>query len=256
MTTFEPTCTEPGRWDRAPDVEASASEILAYLQHCDGCAFHTRLVDEEERPLDLLLQEACGDLVVDDVLLPGATSKRLLLPRLRRAPAARYGQPRARFEQRLTQACILAFGIVVLFISFTAYQLGQGRTDQDIVAETHVLPRIDMPLSGRLLEVINQGRLYVSRVISDSYDGQRTRGGMLYDKDQLTATIPHLANGSVLRVTNPRNGISVLVKVVDRGPQEREIYLSSSAADSLGLDETAIVFVEVLSEPPPVVIGP
>ena len=73
MTTFEPTCTEPGRWDRAPDAEASASEILAYLQHCDGCAFHTQLVDEEDRPLDLLLQEACGDLVVDDVALPGVT---------------------------------------------------------------------------------------------------------------------------------------------------------------------------------------
>ncbi len=257
MTTFEPTCTEPGRWDRAPDAEASASEILAYLQHCDGCAFHTRLVDEEDRPLDLLLQEACSDLIVDDVALPGVTGKRPLLPRLRRrAPAARYGQQRARFEQRLTQACILAFGIVVLFISFTVYQLDQGRPAQATVAEADALPGIDEPLSGRLLEVINQGRLYVSRVISDSYDGQRTRGGMLYNKDQLTATIPHLAVGSILRVTNPRNGISVLVKVVDRGSVEREVYLSSSAADSLGLDETAIVFVEVLSEPPPVAIGP
>ena len=162
----------------------------------------------------------------------------------------------ARFEQRLTQACILAFGIVVLFISFTAYQLDQSRPAQAPVAEVDPLPGIDEPLSGRLLEVINQGRLYVSRVISDSYDGQRTRGGMLYNKDQLTAAIPHLADGSILRVTNPRNGISVLVKVVDRGSVEREVYLSSSAADSLGLDDTAIVFVEVLSEPPPVVIGP
>ena len=138
----------------------------------------------------------------------------------RRAPAVRYGQQRARFEQRLTQACILAFGIVVLFISFTAYQLDQGRLSQDIVTEDDAL--IGVPLSGRLLEVINQGRLYVSRVISDSYDGQRTRGGMLYNKDQLTATIPHLAVGSILRVTNPRNGISVLVKVVDRGPVDRQ----------------------------------
>ncbi len=261
MTTFEPTCTEPGRWDRAPDAEASASEILAYLQHCDGCAYHTRLVDEEDRPLDLLLQEACRDLVVDDVVLPGATGKparaRPLLPRLRRrAPAARYEQQRARFEQRLTQACILAFGIVVLFISFTAYQLDLGRPAQATVAEADALPGIDEPLSGRLLEVINQGRLYVSRVISDSYDGQRTRGGVLYNKDQLTAVIPHLADGSILRVTNPHNGISVLVKVVDRSSVEREVYLSSSAADSLGLDDTAIVFVEVLSEPPPVAIGP
>ena len=50
MTTFEITCTEPGRWDRAPDAEASASEILAYLQHCDACAYHARLVQEQDSP--------------------------------------------------------------------------------------------------------------------------------------------------------------------------------------------------------------
>ncbi len=250
MTTFEITCTEPGRWDRAPDAEASASEILAYLQHCDACAYHTRLVQEEDRPLDLLLRDASYDLVVDDVVLPGLANEpehaRPLLSRLRgidRSPVARLGRERIHFEQRLTQACIVAFGIVVLWISFSSYQLDRAGTAERAVAEAPTDTAV--PPAGRFIEAIGPeeiSQLYFTRVVSADYDRQF----MQTSRERLAAEIPDYDIGSVLLVTNPFNGASVEVEILRRSYRDHEILLSISVADALGLDSAAVVFVQHL----------
>ena len=72
MNTFDPTCTEPGQWHQAPDADAPASEILAYLHHCDVCEYHAMLNLEEDLSLDVLLRDATRDLKVDDVVSPAA----------------------------------------------------------------------------------------------------------------------------------------------------------------------------------------
>jgi len=53
----------------------------------------------------------------------------------------------------------------------------------------------------------------------------------------MTAAHRSLPFGTMLRVTNPANGKSVVVRVNDRGPfsRGRLIDLSKSAASSLGL---------------------
>ncbi len=250
MTTFEITCTEPGRWDRGPDAEASASEILAYLQHCDACTSHTRLVREEDRPLDLLLRDASRDLVVDDVVLPGLASEperaRPLLSRLRRidrSPVARLGRERIHFEQRLTQACIVAFGIVVLWISFSSYQLDRAGAAEVAFAEAPTDTAV--PVAGRFLQTVGPqeiSQIYFTRVVSADYDRQF----MQTSRERLAAEIPDYDIGSVLLVTNPFNGASVEVEILRRSYRDHEILLSISAADALGLDSVAVVLVEHL----------
>jgi len=71
----------------------------------------------------------------------------------------------------------------------------------------------------------------------------------------LTAAHRTLPLGSVVKVTNPANGNSVVVRITDRGPfiAGRIIDLSQAAAGQIGLIKrgTAEVRVEVLKTPTP-----
>jgi hypothetical protein len=258
MNTFDPSCTEPGRWKQTPDADAPAPVILAYLQHCDACEFHAMLNLEDDLALDVLLRDACRDLVVSDGEQPVAAKtpphtrsvSRTPPVRADRAPRAGLAAERYHFERNLTQACIAAFGIVVLWIAFTTYQGNLGASFAPPAAALEdAVPPAAVPLSVQTIADKNEGRLYLPSV-SDGYEaGQLTHGGVLYEAGQLTASAPGLLPGSFLRVTNPVNGISVAVKVVQQTYADWEIVLSPRAADSLRLDGAAYVFVEVLSEP-------
>ncbi|HKD47092.1 MAG TPA: septal ring lytic transglycosylase RlpA family protein [Rhizomicrobium sp.] len=67
--------------------------------------------------------------------------------------------------------------------------------------------------------------------------GKRTAGGEYFDRTDLTAAHRSLAFGTVVRVTNLRNGMMVKVRINDRGPhvKNRVIDLSSAAAGTLGV---------------------
>jgi rare lipoprotein A len=85
----------------------------------------------------------------------------------------------------------------------------------------------------------------------DSFHGQRTANGEVFDKDKLTAAHRTLPMPSLVRVTNMDTGVSINVKVNDRGPfaRDRIIDLSSAAADALDMKATgtARVKVEILA---------
>ena len=67
--------------------------------------------------------------------------------------------------------------------------------------------------------------------------GNSTASGEIFDPDRLTAAHRTLPLGSKVRVTNPQNGRSVVVRVNDRGPYHgnRVIDLSAAAARNIGL---------------------
>ena len=69
------------------------------------------------------------------------------------------------------------------------------------------------------------------------FHGRPTASGERFDMTQLTAAHRTLPFGSKVRVTNPANGKSVVVRINDRGPfhGKRVIDLSRSAAERLGL---------------------
>lgn len=69
------------------------------------------------------------------------------------------------------------------------------------------------------------------------YHGQKTASGEIYDMYGMTAAHTILPIPSYVRVTNPENGRSVVVKVNDRGPfkKDRLIDLSYAAAYKLRL---------------------
>lgn len=69
------------------------------------------------------------------------------------------------------------------------------------------------------------------------FHGKRTSSGEPYDMYAMTAAHPTLSIPSYVRVVNPKNGKSVVVRVNDRGPfhDDRIIDLSYTAAWKLGI---------------------
>jgi rare lipoprotein A len=81
------------------------------------------------------------------------------------------------------------------------------------------------------------------------FHGQKTSIGETYDMFSMTAAHPTLALPSYVKVTNPNNGKSVIVRVTDRGPflHDRIIDLSYAAAYRLGYVDNGSALVEVRS---------
>jgi len=69
------------------------------------------------------------------------------------------------------------------------------------------------------------------------FHGKPTASGEAYDMFQFTAAHPVLPLGTYVKVTNLRNGFSIIVRVNDRGPvpKTRIIDVSYGAAQILGL---------------------
>ena len=83
--------------------------------------------------------------------------------------------------------------------------------------------------------------------------GRKTASGKAYDKNKLTAAHKTLPFGTVVRVTNKKNGKTVDVEITDRGPFRpgRIIDLSVAAAKELDMMKAGVVqvIISVLKVP-------
>ncbi len=79
------------------------------------------------------------------------------------------------------------------------------------------------------------------------FHGGPTASGERFDKNALTAAHRTLPFGSIVRVTNLKNGRSVKVRINDRGPfgKGRIIDVSEAAARKLRMIRAGVVPVEV-----------
>jgi len=104
------------------------------------------------------------------------------------------------------------------------------------------------------------GRVYVPHVMNrsfsqvgtaswygDAFHGRRTANGEIYDMNGITAAHPTMPLPSYARVTNLRNGRSIIVRVNDRGPYHpgRVIDVSSRVASLLDFKRFGMAKVRV-----------
>ena len=77
----------------------------------------------------------------------------------------------------------------------------------------------------------------VASYYGQRFHGRRTASGEIFDMGAMTAAHRTLPFGSYVRVTNPRTGQSVIVRINDRGPfiAGRSIDLSRAAAEEIGM---------------------
>lgn len=79
------------------------------------------------------------------------------------------------------------------------------------------------------------------------FDGRPTASGEPYNRHALTAAHRTLRFGTVVRVTNLRNGRSTVLLINDWGPvpEDREIDVSEAAAGVLGFREQGVAPVRI-----------
>jgi rare lipoprotein A len=96
------------------------------------------------------------------------------------------------------------------------------------------------------VEYINRGTMKASWY-GPKFHGKLTANGEIYDQMALTAAHKTLKFGTLLKVTNPKNGKSVIVRINDRGPYigDRELDLSKGAAIELGLIKKGVARVKI-----------
>ncbi|MDX2083410.1 MAG: septal ring lytic transglycosylase RlpA family protein [Rickettsiales bacterium] len=81
----------------------------------------------------------------------------------------------------------------------------------------------------------------------NQFHGRETANGEIYDSSTMTAAHPTLPLPSMIRVTNLRNGKSVILRVNDRGPfvDSRVIDVSEKAAEELGFKDYGTTEVRI-----------
>jgi len=149
-------------------------------------------------------------------------------------------------KRRLTTYRVLAVAALVALAAFGTYtvfegadtetvSLGTGRAGVDDLTEAPDQP----PSEGR------------ASFYGEELAGNPTASGERFDPEKLTAAHRTLPLGSRVRVTNLRNGESVVVRINDRGPfhGNRIIDLSEAAARQIGMLKrgTARVRIELLA---------
>lgn len=82
---------------------------------------------------------------------------------------------------------------------------------------------------------------------NNSFQGKRTASGEIFSQQKLTCASNVFPLGTWLRITNLKNGKSVIVKVNDRmhPRMKRVVDLSKLAAENIGMVSAGVAQVEV-----------
>ena len=93
---------------------------------------------------------------------------------------------------------------------------------------------VEEPASAQQETVLGRGS---ASYYAAKFQGRRTASGEAFDNNDMTAAHRTLPFGTLVRVTNPSTGASVVVRINDRGPftKGRMIDVSRAAAEQLGL---------------------
>lgn len=97
-----------------------------------------------------------------------------------------------------------------------------------------------------LLEYIDHGTA-VASWYGPRFHGRKTANGEIFNQQAFTAAHRKFRFGTHLRLTNPENNRSIIVRINDRGPfiRGRELDLSKAAASELGILERGIAKLNV-----------
>jgi rare lipoprotein A len=148
----------------------------------------------------------------------------------------------------------IAHGLAV-FLCVASLGMAQGNSGSDHDRSSPVRPQ---PKPGNKTKQSKKKPYQVGTAswYGSYFHGKETASGEAFNMYALTAAHPSLPLGTYVKVTNLRNGRSLVVRVNDRGPvvEGRIIDLSYEAAQELDLKKQGIQRVRLdLVEAPPTV---
>lgn len=143
---------------------------------------------------------------------------------------------------------IVFFTLVVGFlVGFTVLNSEKNVENERILSEEFVPVTVkENTVNVSIVKLIDRGTMRASWY-GPKFHGKFTANGEVYDQMALTAAHKYLTFGTLLKVTNPKNGKSVIVRINDRGPyiEGRELDLSKGAAIELGMLEKGVARVKI-----------
>ncbi len=128
----------------------------------------------------------------------------------------------------------LAVGALV---GFTVLKGGENVENERILVDEFVPETVkENTVNTSAVEFIDRGTIKASWY-GPKFHGRLTANGEVYDQMALTAAHKSMRFGTLLMVTNTKNGRSVIVRINDRGPyiEGRDVDLSKGAAIELGI---------------------
>ncbi len=139
------------------------------------------------------------------------------------------------FSYRHFQGCIRIVGVVALSILLSGCAAGNAKIAS---RKGYVRFPEKQYASGEKaeigLKITGEASYY-----GPGFDGKKTASGEIFDQDDFTCAHKSLPFGTKLKVVRVDNGMSVVVRVNDRGPyvDGRILDLSVAAGKEIGLDK-------------------
>ena len=125
----------------------------------------------------------------------------------------------------------------IAFVSSQSTNLEKQKavTQKDTLKKNKATIEIEESKTDSLLASLGKFKIYKKEAhasyYADKFNGRRTTSGRKFDNNKYTAAHKKLPFGTKVKVTNEKNGKSVIVEITDRGPfvKSREIDLSKRA---------------------------
>jgi len=143
------------------------------------------------------------------------------------------------YKEVLLKSLVIVFFTLVVggLVGFTMLNSTNNEENERILFEEFVPVTVkESTVNTSSIEYISRGTMKASWY-GPKFHGKMTANGEIYNQMAFTAAHKQLSFGTLLKVTNPKNGRSVIVRINDRGPyiEGRDLDLSKSAAIELGM---------------------
>lgn len=149
----------------------------------------------------------------------------------------------------ITKALVLL--VMLLLVGFTIIQkeLGDNRTGQSTGIKelsNNTQNETAVKQESSFIQFLDKGRMTASWY-GPRFHGKLTANGEIYNQMAFTAAHKSFKFGTLLKLTNPKNGKSVIVRINDRGPYigGRQLDLSKGAAIALGIVKPGVLKLKV-----------
>jgi len=136
---------------------------------------------------------------------------------------------------------------IITLVGFTVLKGEKNVENERILIEEFVPVTVkENTVNTSAVKFIDRGTLKASWY-GPKFHGKFTANGEVYNQMALTAAHKNLSFGTLLKITNPKNSKSVIVRINDRGPyiEGRELDLSKGAAIELGILAKGVARVKV-----------
>lgn len=142
---------------------------------------------------------------------------------------------------------ILKIFIALILISVLGFTVNSNESEREN-AKNEEFPSNSAEINSQieLLDYIDHGTA-VASWYGPRFNGRKTANGEIFNQQAFTAAHRKFRFGTHLRLTNPENNKSIIVRINDRGPfiKGRELDLSKAAAAELGILERGVAKLNV-----------